>query len=243
VGPVTEKRLAVLIDADNVSADHLGPLLAEIANLGVPSVRRMYGDWTSTQLKRWKDAANLHAVQPMQQFAYTQGKNSTDSALIIDAMDLLHTGRFDGFCLVSSDSDFTRLATRLRESGVTVYGFGAQKTPKPFVNACDRFTYFEVLTAPEEESKPTTRPKRPSEKQLRGDAGLVGALRRAIAATSDDSGWANLGAVGSTIRNQAPEFDSRNWGFAKLGDLVEAIGLFEVKSSGTGNARLVRIKD
>jgi hypothetical protein len=238
---VTEKRLAVLIDANNVSAVHLGPLLAEIANLGVPSVRRMYGDWTTTQLRGWKDAAHLHAVQPIQQFAYTQGKNSTDSALIIDAMDLLHTDRFDGFCLVSSDSDFTRLATRLRESGVIVYGFGARKTPEPFVNACDRFTFLEVLAEPEV-SKTVASPKRPTEKQLRGDAKLVGSLRRAIDAASDDNGWANLGAVGSTVRNQSPEFDPRNWGFAKLGDLVAAIGLFEVKA-GSGNAKLVRNKD
>jgi uncharacterized LabA/DUF88 family protein len=238
---VTEKRLAVLIDADNVSAAHLGPLLAEIANLGVPSVRRMYGDWTTTQLRSWKEAAHQHAVQPVQQFAYTQGKNSTDSALIIDAMDLLHTERFDGFCLVSSDSDFTRLATRLRESGVTVYGFGARKTPEPFVNACDRFTFLEVLAQAEESSKAST-VKRPPERQLRGDAKLVGSLRRAIDAASDDNGWANLAAVGSVVRNQSPEFDPRNWGFAKLGDLVAAIGLFEVQN-GSGNVRLVRNKE
>lgn len=238
---MTEKRLAVLIDADNVSAAHLGPLLAEIANLGVPSVRRMYGDWTTTQLRSWKEAAHQHAVQPVQQFAYTQGKNSTDSALIIDAMDLLHTERFDGFCLVSSDSDFTRLATRLRESGVTVYGFGARKTPEPFVNACDRFTFLEVLAQAEESSKAST-VKRPPERQLRGDAKLVGSLRRAIDAASDDNGWANLAAVGSVVRNQSPEFDPRNWGFAKLGDLVAAIGLFEVQN-GSGNVRLVRNKE
>lgn len=238
---MSEKRLAVLIDADNVSAVHLGPLLAEIANLGVPIVRRMYGDWTSPHLKSWKDAAHLHAVQPMQQFAYTTGKNATDSALIIDAMDLLHTGRMDGFCLISSDSDFTRLATRLRESGVTVYGFGATKTPTPFVNACDRFTFLEVLASPEP-SRSAGPPRRKSEKELRADTRLVGSLRLAIIAASDDSGWANLATVGSLVRKQAPAFDARNWGFAKLGELVEAIGLFELKS-GSGTAKLVRNRE
>jgi hypothetical protein len=257
-------HLAVLIDADNVAPRHLAALLAEVSKYGDASVRRMYGDWTSQQLKGWKDAVNEHAIQPIQQFAYTAGKNATDSALIIDAMDLLYTGRFDGFCLVSSDSDFTRLASRLRESGATVYGFGERKTPQSFVNACNRFVYLDVVesaviedTDAEAEAEPggagqgagrgreAAGRKTPAEQNaLRGDTRLVKLLRSGIRDASDDEGWAQLGAVGSLIRNQAPDFDSRNWGFGKLADLVDAIGLFTVEriASPSGGS-LVRVKD
>lgn len=237
-----QPRLAVLIDADNVSPTHLGPLMAEIASLGIASVKRMYGDWTTDQLRGWKDATHLHSIQPVQQFAHTSGKNATDSALIIDAMDLLYTDRLEGFCLISSDSDFTKLASRLRESGVPVYGFGARKTPTAFVNACDRFTYFDVL-----DPQPTTptateaTPPRPLAKELRGDIALVNLLREAIQARSGDDGWAHLSSVGSQTRNRASDFDPRNWGYAKLGDLVKAVGLFETKTS-TSNGMLVRLK-
>lgn len=246
-------HLAVLIDADNVAPRHIAALLAEVSRYGDASVRRMYGDWTGEQLKGWKEAVNEHAIQPIQQFAYTAGKNATDSALIIDAMDLLYTGRFDGFCLVSSDSDFTRLASRLRESGATVYGFGERKTPQAFVNACNRFIYLDVVEQAAVEAEPKRAsgadsggpaPKPAPQKSLRGDTRLVTLLRNGIRDASDDEGWANLGAVGSLIRNQAPEFDSRNWGFTKLADLITAIGLFTVERvQSAGGGAHVRVKD
>lgn len=244
-------RIAVLIDSDNVSAEHIANILAELTRYGTTSVRRMYGDWTSPRLGGWKAAANEHSIQPIQQFSYTTGKNATDSALIIDAMDLLHQNHLDAFAIVSSDSDFTRLAARLRESGARVFGFGERKTPTPFVNACDTFTYLDALqvdapSAPSMTSSepggsgesgdpgdPATAsapaPSRPTTNELRGDARLMKLLRAGIAAGADDDGWASLGGVGSTIQRQSPNFDSRNWGYAKLGDLIEAVGLFEVK--------------
>jgi hypothetical protein len=234
-------RLAVLIDGDNTTPTIIEALLAEIAKYGSATVKRAYGDWTTPSLRGWKEAINAHAIQPMQQFAYTTGKNATDSALIIDAMDLLYTGNLDGFCLVSSDSDFTKLASRLRESGKTVYGFGEPRTPHSLVAACDKFVYLDVLRRPE-------KPKQPSEEnlatstsaqrttsELRGDAKLVKLLREGIDAASDDDGWANLGGVGSYVAKQAPDFDSRNWGYNKLVDLVAALDLFEVlRSTGQG---------
>lgn len=223
----------MLIDADNAQASFIGDLLSEVANYGVPTVKRIYGDWTSPQLGSWKGVLNEYAINPVQQFAYTRGKNATDSAMIIDAMDLLYTQRFDGFCLVTSDSDFTRLASRLRESGVTVYGFGERKTPESFVSACDKFVYLDVLSpASNEETGTDPARKKPTAKELRGDARLMNLLRRAIESSSDDEGWAALSAIGSHIANQAPDFDSRNWRYAKLVDLVTAIGTFEVDRSG-----------
>jgi len=228
-------RLAVLIDGDNTTPTIIEALLAEIAKYGSATVKRAYGDWTTPNLRGWKEAINAHAIQPMQQFAYTTGKNSTDSALIIDAMDLLYTGNLDGFCLVSSDSDFTKLASRLRESGKTVYGFGEPRTPNSLVAACDKFVYLDVLRHPGKPKEPSeadltpTAPARKSTSELRGDAKLIKLLREGIDAASDDDGWANLGGVGSHVAKQAPAFDSRNWGYAKLVDLVTAIDLFEVK--------------
>jgi uncharacterized LabA/DUF88 family protein len=215
----------VLIDADNASAAVIEPLLAEVAKFGIANVKRIYGDWTTPNLGRWKEVLLEHSIQPIQQFRYTTGKNATDSAMIIDAMDLLYTGPFAGFCLVSSDSDFTRLASRIREAGKRVYGFGEKKTPSPFVNACDRFIYTEVLAGAAVAGAPI---KRMSTKDLRRDAKLVALLRSAIDAASDESGWAHLGVVGTTIIKQAPEFDPRNYGYAKLSDLAEAIGLFKI---------------
>lgn len=254
----SDARLAVLIDADNAQASRIDALMAEVATLGTATVRRIYGDFTTSQLGGWKAAANRHAIQPMQQFAYTKGKNATDSALIIDAMDLLYSDRLDGFVLVSSDSDFTRLASRLRESGKTVYGVGERKTPEAFRAACDRFIYTDVMgvanadaeaeadpgAAPDTGDEPNRPTPRQSSKQLRGDSGLVQMLRRAVASASDDDGWANLGAVGSTAAKQSPDFDSRNWGYAKLIDLVTAIGMFEVRrpSGGAGGAVEIRQK-
>lgn len=217
--------LAVLIDADNASPAIVGGLLAEVAKLGVASVKRIYGDWTQPNLGQWKAVLLDHSIQPIQQFLYTTGKNATDSAMIIDAMDLLYRGPFDGFCLVSSDSDFTRLAARIRESGKRVYGFGEKKTPRAFVSACDRFIYTEVFVRSAVDDSVV---KRRSTKTLRQDSELLGWLHNAIEATSDETGWAHLGGVGSTISKQAPEFDSRNYGYGKLSDLVDAVGLYEI---------------
>lgn len=227
-------RLAVLIDADNAQASILPELLAEVARYGVASVRRAYGDWTTQNLSGWKPHLQKHAVQPIQQFAYTTGKNATDSALIIDAMDLLHSGGFDGFCLVSSDSDFTRLATRIREAGVVVYGFGESKTPEPFVAACDRFIFTEILRA-QPGSEPAAKSK-PSPK-----------LKRAITAALDgcarDDGWAHLGTLGQYLVTSDPSFDSRNYGYKKLSELMRAQSYLEIREeTGPNGAGVVYIR-
>lgn len=218
----SQARLAVLIDADNAQASIIDGLLAEVAKFGIASVKRIYGDWTQPQLGSWKKILLEHSIVPVQQFGYTKGKNATDSALIIDAMDLLYTGRFDGFCLVSSDSDFTRLASRLREHGLTVYGFGERKTPEPFVAACDKFVYTEVLRrAPD---KPAAAGEQPRPAKVSDDRQLlVDLVADAIDAVSDDSGWAQLGAVGSNITKLRPDFDSRLYGHRKFSDLVKSL--------------------
>lgn len=228
------KKLAVLIDADNAQPDTVVGLLAEIANYGVASVKRAYGDWTTPALKGWKETLLDHSIQPIQQFAYTKGKNATDSAMIIDAMDLLYTESFDGFCIVSSDSDFTKLAARIRESGLVVYGFGERKTPSPFVSACDKFIYTEVLRSKVDEQKVIARK---SSNALKQDTKLVNLIRNAIDASSDDSGWTQLGPVGSHIAKQSPDFDPRNYGYQKLGELAAAIKLFEIESRQVGASK------
>lgn len=232
--------LAVLVDADNIPPAKIGAVLTEVAQFGTASVKRVYGDWTKPHLSSWKPVAIEHVIQPMQQFANTIGKNATDSALIIDAMDLLYTRRFQGFCIVSSDSDFTRLASRIREEGVTVYGFGERKTPEAFRNACDQFTYLEVLDQPAAESAPSTAERVPSP-QLRSDTKLISGLRACVKSASGEEGWATLSAVGLLMRKQQPDFDSRNWGYAKLSELVRATELFVVETPAGGGAR-VRMK-
>lgn len=218
--------------------------MAEIAKYGTANVKRIYGDWTSTKLRGWKDHLLDHSIQPIQQFGYTSGKNATDSAMIIDAMDLLYTDQFEGFCIVSSDSDFTKLAARIREAGLLVYGFGEQKTPDPFVAACDKFIYTEVLRG-EEETEVESSIQRMSTNELKQDTKLVTLMRNAIEASSDESGWAHLGQVGSYIAKQSPEFDPRNYGYRKLGNLVNAIKLFEIeeRSTGQGQSKAIYVKD
>lgn len=235
-------RLAVLIDADNAQPSITEGLLSEVAKYGVASVKRIYGDWTTPSLTGWKSVLLEHSIHPVQQFRYTVGKNATDTAMIIDAMDLLYTRRFDGFCLVSSDSDFTRLASRIREEGLLVYGFGEQKTPKAFVSACDKFIFTEVLRF-QESAEPAVKKKKANE--LKGDAKLVTLLRTALAAASDESGWAHLGAVGSNIAKQAPEFDPRNYGYAKLGELAAATRLFDIdeRVQSDGHSKSIYIRD
>ncbi|MEC9358003.1 MAG: NYN domain-containing protein [Pseudomonadota bacterium] len=239
-----QARLAVLIDADNAQPSLIERLLAEIAKYGLASVKRIYGDWTLPNLRGWKDGLAVHAIQPIQQFRYTVGKNATDSAMIIDAMDLLYTDRFDGFCLISSDSDFTRLASRIREAGLTVYGFGERKTPTAFVSACDKFIYVDVLSAPELDDDEDAPPKRKDSASLKRDARLVRLFRDALDANGDDEGWASLGAVGSHIANQAPDFDPRNYGYKKLGELAKALGVLEVdvQTVGATGQKAIRIR-
>jgi uncharacterized LabA/DUF88 family protein len=239
-------KLAVLIDADNAQPSNAEALLAEVAKYGTAHVKRAYGDWTGTNLKGWKDQLLAQSIQPIQQFAYTYGKNATDAAMVIDAMDLLYSNRFDGFCIVSSDSDFTRLAARLRESGLTVYGFGQRKTPKPFVAACDKFIYVENLidtTATTPDSAPA--PKSTSGAQLKGDTALVNLLRNAVEAASDDDGWATLSSVGNIVTKQRPDFDPRTWGYAKLSDLITATTLFRTdrRSPGEGKPAIIFVRD
>jgi len=234
---VSIRSLAVLIDADNASPAIISGLLAEVTIYGTASVKRIYGDWTKPQLGGWKDELLKHSIQPIQQFAYTTGKNATDSAMIIDAMDLLYTGRFEGFCIVSSDSDFTRLAARIRENGLTVLGFGQEKTPAPFVAACDKFIYTEVLNAADEKATPS-RPIKQT-KELRQNAKLVNLIDSALkASTTEENDWAHLSPVGSYMNKQSPEFDSRNYGYAKLSGLIEAIGLYDLDRS----EKLLRIR-
>ncbi|SEM18065.1 OST-HTH/LOTUS domain-containing protein [Pseudoxanthomonas sp. GM95] len=237
-----QQRLAVLIDADNAQPSVIEGLLAEVAKYGVASVKRIYGDFTSTRMTQWKAALLKHSIAPVQQFAYTSGKNATDSSLIIDAMDLLYTHRFDGFCLVSSDSDFTRLAQRLREEGLVVYGFGERKTPDAFVQACDKFIYNDVLrmAEPQETARVVAAPK-PAKKRAAGKAPIVepeaaapvpapqkgntpplSLLRQAIEEASDESGWAFLGAVGGYLNKIRPDFDQRLYGHAKLSGLFRS---------------------
>jgi uncharacterized LabA/DUF88 family protein len=235
-------KLAVLIDADNAQPAVVEGLLAEIAKYGTATVKRIYGDWTGPQLKGWKEVLLTHAIQPIQQFRYTTGKNATDSALIIDAMDLLYGAKLGGFCIVSSDSDFTRLASRIRESGLTVYGFGERKTPEPFRTACDKFIYTEVLAGTTATAEAEAAPKQRTAKELRGDTHLMNLLRGAIEAASDDTGWAGLGPIGSIINKQSPDFDSRNYGYAKLSGLIKGIGLFDTEERHIGNGKHIYVR-
>ena len=229
-------RLAVLIDADNASPKIVDGLFEEIARIGEASVRRIYGDFSSTRSKGWADELARYAIIPQQQFAYTSGKNASDITLVIDAMDLLHSGRFDGFCLVSSDSDFTRLAARIREQGVDVFGFGEQKTPESFRQACRRFIYTENLRARPAEEAAGSEPQRPA---LRPAADAVPLVSEVIAEAEADDGWAPLDLVGTMLANLASDFDPRTYGHRKLSDLVRETGAFELDES---DARRLRIR-
>ena len=230
------QKLAVLIDADNAQSSIIQELLAEVSRHGVASVKRAYGDWTTTNLKGWKDMLHRMAIQPIQQFSYTAGKNSTDSSLIIDAMDLLHSGKLDGFCLVSSDSDFTRLATRIREAGLVVYGFGETKTPEAFVAACDRFVYTEILRPQVVEVA-----KLPAQEAKAPAPALRPMVSQAVTAAAREDGWASLSLVGSFLLKTNPSFDPRNYGCQKLGELMRLQKYLEIRESVTvegGNLHL-----
>jgi uncharacterized LabA/DUF88 family protein len=240
-----ELRLAVLIDADNAPRRQLKEIMEEIAVYGTPTVKRIYGDWTSPNLAGWKKPLLETAITPIQQYGYTTGKNATDSAMIIDAMDILYSGRVDGFCIVSSDSDFTRLATRLREAGMKVFGFGEKKTPNPFIVACDKFLYIEIIggekrktktkealppTEPESQPKPAKTPKAaakaPPANQIPEE--IVDLITTAIDDVAGDDGWAYLGGVGNLISKKQPDFDARNYGYKKLTLLIDAIDSIEM---------------
>jgi len=230
-------RLAVLIDADNASAKIVDGLFDEIAKIGEASVRRIYGDFSSPRSKAWTDVLARHAIIPQQQFAYTTGKNASDITLVIDAMDLLHSGRFDGFCLVSSDSDFTRLAARIREQGVDVFGFGEQKTPESFRQACRRFTYTENLLP---DAPANTEAADSKAKPLQPPSAATPIIRRVLDQMETEDGWAPLGAVGSQLANLSSDFDPRNFGFRKLSDLIRKTNAFEMDHP---EGRAVRIRN
>ncbi len=227
-------RIALLIDADNAPAGKIDVVLAELARHGIANVRRAYGNWKSPNLQRWEAALHPNAIQPIQQFAYSTGKNASDMAMVVDAMDLLHSGRFDAFAIVSSDADFTPLVMRLRAQNMRVFGFGEQKTPEPFVNACSTFLYIDDKppSAAAGDAADAIAPRKPvPSAKLRQDTQLVNLLREAVEAEKDEDGWSNLAAVGHNINNRA-SFDQRNYGYAKLSALLEATELFETRREG-----------
>jgi hypothetical protein len=234
-------RLAVLIDADNASPKIADGLFAEIAKLGEASVRRIYGDFSGTRLKAWADILAKHAIIPHQQFANTTGKNSSDIALVIDAMDLLHSGRFEGFCLVSSDSDFTRLAARIREQGVDVFGFGEQKTPESFRQACRRFVYTENLLHGAPALTADAAPPLPLARPLQPPSAVTPTLKSVIDEMESDDGWVSLGTVGQRLSNIFPDFDSRTYGSPKLSDLVRKTNAFDIEQA-EGKSPRIRLK-
>jgi uncharacterized LabA/DUF88 family protein len=230
------RRLAILIDADNTSPKIAAGLFEEVAKFGEASVRRIYGDFSGQRLKSWAEILQKYAIDPRQQFSYTTGKNASDIALVIDAMDLLHSGHLDGFCLVSSDSDFTRLASRLREQGVDVIGFGEQKTPESFRQACQRFIYTENLVP---ETRVTSSDEEPSPKALQPPSAAIPTLNKVIAQMETEDGWVGLGAVGQRLSNMISDFDPRTYGYRKLSDLVRKTGAFDVEQL---KGRAMRIK-
>ncbi len=224
----TNINLAVLIDGDNIPSAHVKEMMEEITKYGNPTIKRIYGDWTKPNLTKWKNLLLENAITPIQQYGYTTGKNATDSAMIIDAMDILYSNKVNGFCLVSSDSDFTRLATRLREAGMQVIGIGEKKTPNPFIVACDKFVYIEVLKNQAEQKNDDDKnaDKTNIDKITRKEINLI---KSTISDLSDDDGWAFLGDVGSLLQKKQPNFDSRNYGFDKLTPLIRSIGNFELE--------------
>ncbi|MDW3195798.1 MAG: NYN domain-containing protein [Cytophagales bacterium] len=236
-------NMAVLIDGDNIPSAHVKEMMEEITKYGNPTIKRIYGDWTRPGLNKWKNLLLENAITPIQQYAYTSGKNATDSAMIIDAMDILYSGKVNGFCLVSSDSDFTKLATRLREAGMLVLGIGEKKTPDPFIVACDKFVYIEILRSqPDDKSAKKEKGKSDIEKISNRDIQLIQSTIRDL---SDEEGWAFLGDVGSRIQKKRPNFDSRNYGFEKLTPLIQSIGKFEVeqREASKSKHRLIYVRN
>lgn len=254
--PLNDLRLAVLIDADNIPYSNVKGMLEEIAKYGTPTFKRIYGDWTIPTVAGWKSVLLENAITPIQQYSYTRGKNSTDSAMIIDAMDILYSGKVDGFCLVSSDSDFTRLATRLREAGMKVIGIGERKTPSPFIVACDKFIYLEIINATTVAVPENAPAKKKTGKNIRTkpkieDNDTQAQLRKArrlistsISDLADENGWAYLGDVGNLILKKQPDFDPRNFGFAKLTPLIRSLDYeIDERDSGQNNIRHIYIRN
>lgn len=241
-------KLAVLIDGDNIPSAYIKEMMEEIAKYGNPTVKRIYGDWTKPNLSKWKNLLLQNAITPIQQYGYTTGKNATDSAMIIDAMDLLYSEKVNGFCLVSSDSDFTRLATRLREAGMNVIGIGEKKTPEPFIVACDRFIYIEILKKEVENDNTPNQTK--GTKQVKNQVDkitpkVIKLIASTISDLADDDGWAFLGDVGSLLMKKQPNFDSRNYGFEKLTPLINSINKFEIeqRENSKGRTKLIYVKN
>ena len=249
--PLNDLRLAVVIDADNIPYSNVKAMFEEIAKYGTPTFKRIYGDWTRPTVSGWKSVLLENAITPVQQYSYTRGKNSTDSALIIDAMDILYSGKVDGFCIVSSDSDFTRLATRLREAGMKVIGIGEKKTPQPFIIACDKFIYLEILTSEISNTDPSPEPvkkgKSVTKKKLREDNSPLSQQKKvkrlianSISDLADENGWAFLGDVGNLILKKQPDFDPRNFGFTKLTPLIKSLD-FEIDERESGQINIKHI--
>jgi uncharacterized LabA/DUF88 family protein len=240
-----EDKLAVLIDADNVPYANVKEMLEEISKNGTPTIKRIYADWTKPSVSGWKNVLLENAITPIQQYSYTTGKNSSDSALIIDAMDILYSGKVNGFCIVSSDSDFTRLATRLREAGMTVIGFGEKKTPQPFISACDKFIYLEILKTVDVEPDSITKAKeKPKQKEVplrKVDGETVRLIVESVNDLADESGWTFLGSLGHHILKKRPDFDPRNYGFQKLLPLIKSINKFEIDERETGQSKIRHI--
>lgn len=240
---IKENKLAVLIDGDNIPSQYLKEMMEEITKYGTPTIKRIYGDWTKPHLAKWKAVLLEHAINPIQQYSYTTGKNATDSAMIIDAMDILYSSKVDGFCLVSSDSDFTKLATRLREAGLQVIGIGEKKTPDPFIVACDKFIYLEILKKDQDKPPSDGTAKRNNVDKI--TAKTIRLLRNSVNDAADEDGWAFLGDVGSLILKKQPNFDSRNFGFDKLTPLFKSLSQFEIdqREQPGGRFKLVYVRN
>ncbi len=242
-------RLAVLIDADNVPYSNVKGVMEEITKYGTPTFKRIYGDWTKPTVSGWKNVLLENAITPIQQYSYTQGKNSSDSALIIDAMDILYSGKVDGFCIISSDSDFTRLATRLREAGMKVFGIGQKKTPNPFIVACDKFIYMEIIANPDvtenvaKKAKTKTTHHAPAASFDKLNKETLHLIANTIDDLGDENGWAFLGEVGSLLLKKQPNFDPRNYGFSKLTPLVVSLSQFEIDKRDKGGTKLIYIRN
>lgn len=248
--PNTEDlRLAVLIDAENVPYKNIRGILEEVAKYGTPTIKRIYGDWTKATLSGWKNSLLENAITPIQQYSYTSGKNSSDSALIIDAMDILYSEKVDGFCIISSDSDFTRLATRLREAGMKVFGIGERKTPSAFIVACDKFIYIEIINAPVKHDETDITDSRKADviehetKVSSLDIGteIINLISASVNDVADDNGWAFLADVGNLISKKQPDFDARNYGFSKLTPLVKSLKRFQIEERESSNSRIKHI--
>ncbi|HBR02137.1 MAG TPA: Maebl [Ruminiclostridium sp.] len=243
----SELRFAVLIDAENVPHSNVKGILEEIAKYGIPTIKRIYADWTKPNVSGWKNVLLENAITPIQQYSYTTGKNSSDSAMIIDAMDILYSNEVEGFCIVSSDSDFTRLVIRLREAGKRVFGIGERKTPSPFIAACDKFTYIEIINSREPELETDELPKDTKSKKndrsgiIKIGEEVVNLIASSISDVADENGWAFLADVGNLIQKKRPDFDSRNFGFAKLTPLIKTLNDFEIDERESNNSRIKHI--